>query len=131
MRTTGKNAAEELTRLGKQWDNAIQHNDVLKMEKFMAADCVILGTEGGITSKPDFLDYIRSGDLVHNKMDFEDIRVEVYENTGIVTSRGTSSGTYKGEQFSYYEWSTNVYVKSDGRWMCVHTMLTPAQRQPS
>src|SRR6187402_1182513 len=119
MRTIGKNAAEELTRLGKQWDNAIQHNDVLKMGKFMAADWVILGTEGGITSKPDFLDYIRSGDLVHNKMDFEDIRVEVYENTGVVTSRGTSSGTYKGEPFSYYEWSTNVYVKNYGRWMCV------------
>jgi ketosteroid isomerase-like protein len=123
--------AKELKQLGRQWDEAIVNNDALEIGRFMAADWVIVGTEGGITTKPNFLDFIKSGDLHHNKMDFEDIRVKIYENSAIVISRGTSSGTYKGEPFSYYEWSTNVYIKNDGYWLCVLTMLTPAERETS
>ncbi len=128
MRATDKEIAEELKQSGRRWDKAIVHNDALEIGKFMAGDWVIVGTEGGITSKEDFLKYIVSGDLLHNKMDFEDIRVEVYDSTGIVTSKGTSSGTYKGELFSYYEWSTNVYIKNEEGWLCVLTMLTPAEK---
>ena len=117
----------ELSLLCRQWDQAIADNDVLEIGRFMSDDWVIIGTEGGITSKLHFLDFVKSGGLLHNKMDFEDIRVVEYGNTGIVTSRGTSSGTYKGEAFSYYEWSTNVFIKSDGQWLCVLTMLTPAE----
>jgi ketosteroid isomerase-like protein len=127
MRTTNEQVVKELKQSGRQWDKAIAENDVLQIEKFMADEWVIVGTAGGITPKTNFLDYIRSGDLVHTRMDFEDIRVEVYENTGIVTSKGTSSGTYKGEPFSYYEWSTSVYTLQDGHWRCVLTMLTPAE----
>jgi ketosteroid isomerase-like protein len=82
------NTLEELMQFGKQWDQAIVDNDAEKVSKFMSSDWVIVGTEGGITSKASFLDSIRSGDLVHNKMDFEDIRVKLYGNTGVVTSRG-------------------------------------------
>jgi hypothetical protein len=128
MGTTDKEIADELKRLGRQWDKAIVDNDALEIGRFMAAEWVIVGTEGGVTSKLDFLDYVKSGDLFHNKMDFEDIRVQVYENAATVISKGTSSGTYKGEPFSYFEWSTNVYVKNNGHWFCVLTMLTPAEK---
>ena len=93
----------------------------------MSDDWVIIGTEGGITSKPRFLSFIESGDLFHSSMTFEEHKVEVYDNTGIIVSKGTSSGTYKGEAFSYYEWSTSVFVKREEQWRCVLTMLTPAQ----
>lgn len=129
MRTTDNQIAKELRQLGRQWDKAIVDNDALEIGRFMAADWVIVGTEGGITPKPSFLDYVKSGDLLHNQMDFEDIRMEIYENTAIVISKGTSSGAYKGEPFSYYEWSTNVYIKNNGYWLCVLTMLTPAERR--
>ncbi len=127
MRTTNKQTAEELKQFGQQWDKAIENNDALEIGKFMAEDWVIVGTDGGITSKSDFLNFIKSDDLLHNKMDFEERRVEVYENTGVVTSKGISSGTYKGEPFHFFEWSTNVYIRKDSHWLCVHTMLTPAK----
>jgi ketosteroid isomerase-like protein len=123
-----KQIAETLRQVGRNWDSAIADNNVPEIGKFMAEDWVIVGTEGGITSKNDFLKFIKSGDLVHSKMEFEDIRVVVYENTGIVTSKGTSNGTYKGDPFRYYEWSTNIYIKNDEGWLCVLTMLTPAEK---
>jgi ketosteroid isomerase-like protein len=123
-----KQITAELTQVGRQWDAAIVENDVVKIGGFMAEDWVIVGTEGGVTSKSNFLKFVASGDLFHDTMDFEDLRMKIYGDTGVVTSKGTSAGKYKGESFNYYEWSTNVYVKSDGQWRCVLTMLTPAER---
>lgn len=92
----------------------------------MSDDWVIVGTEGGITSKADFLETVKSGDLIHTKMEFEDLHVKIYGNAGVVISRGTSSGTYKGMPFSFFEWSTSTYIHNGSNWQCVLTMLTPA-----
>lgn len=118
----------ELKKLCKEWDEAIAQNDVPAIGRFMASDWVIIGTEGGITAKPNFLRFIEAGDLIHTAMEFKDIRIEIYDNTGIVTSKGSSIGTYKGEPFNYHEWSTNVFIYSNNQWRCVLTMLTPAER---
>jgi ketosteroid isomerase-like protein len=131
MPMTKQEIADGLTQVGKRWDEAMVANDVAEIGKFMSDGWVIVGTEGGITSKENFLAHIKSGDLIHTTMDFEDARVEVYDKTGVVTSKGTSGGTYKGEPFSYYEWSTNVYIMQKGQWLCVLTMLTPAQKEPA
>jgi ketosteroid isomerase-like protein len=128
MESANQQTSTMLKELCRQWDSAIAENDGPAIGKFMSSDWVIIGTEGGITSKPDFLKFIKSGELVHRAMNFEDIRIEVYEKTGIVTSKGTSSGTYKGVPFSYYEWSTSVFLKSNDGWLCVLTMLTPAAK---
>lgn len=129
MESENNQTIRDLKSVCRQWDEAIAANDVSAIGKFMAAAWVIIGTEGGITTKQKFLDFIRSGDLQHTAMEFLDIRVMEYGITGIVTSKGTSSGTYKGEPFSYYEWSTNVFIKSAGAWRCVLTMLTPAEKK--
>jgi hypothetical protein len=119
---------EELLQFDKNWNEAIENNQVDKIETFLSADWVIVGTEGGITSKDEFLSWIKSGDLAHSRMDSDETRVRVYENTGVITSRGTSAGTYKGQYFELYEWSTSTFIYSQGKWFCVHTMLTPANK---
>jgi ketosteroid isomerase-like protein len=120
------NTREELVNFGKQWDLAMVSNDPEAISRFLADDWVIVGTEGGIMLRSAFLEWIGSGDLIHTEMDAEEMHVQIYENTGVVTSRGTSSGFYKGEAFSDYEWSTSVFIRKDGVWRCVLTILTPA-----
>ena len=119
-------ATHELMQLGRDWDKAIESNDVNEMSRYMDDSWVIVGSDG-INSKENFLDLVRSGDLQHSKMDFEDLRVEIYDNTAVVTSKGTSAGTYKGMPFSFYEWTTSVFLKRNGNWLCVLTMITPAK----
>ncbi|HYG16907.1 MAG TPA: nuclear transport factor 2 family protein [Bacteroidia bacterium] len=120
-------AHEELSSEVRQWQRAMLTNNAEEIGSFMADDWVIVSTSGGITGKEAFLDVIRSGDLTHNRMDSDEMRVRVHENTAWVTSRGTSAGHYKGEPFSFYEWSADVFVKESGRWKCVLTMLTEAK----
>ena len=119
-------SVESLVRFSKDWDEAMVRNSPDEISKFMSDDWVIVGTEGGITSKTSFLNPVKSGDLLHTQMDAGDVRVRIYDKTGVLTSRGTSGGTYKGQPFSFYEWSTSVFIWKEGTWSCVLTMLTPA-----
>ena len=118
---------EELFQFGLAWDGAMMRNNAGEIGKFMSDEWIILGTEGGITLKSDFLSLIRSGDLSHNRMDADDTHIKIYENTGIVTSRGTSAGYFKGQSFELYEWSTSIFIRKNESWICVLTMLTPAK----
>ena len=122
------NSQEELITFSNQWDEAMVGNNAVQIGQFMSDDWVLVGTEGGITSRSSFLEWISSGDLVHTRMDSLEIRVKIYDNTGVVTSRGTSSGTYKDQPFSFHEWSTSVFRLENNKWFCVLTMLTPAKK---
>lgn len=119
---------EELVQFGLKWDAAMINNDADEIGMFMSDEWIILGTEGGITLKSDFLSLIRSGILTHNRMDSDETHVKIYENTAIVTSRGTSAGYFKGKPFEFYEWSTSIFIRNNEQWLCVHTMLTPAKK---
>jgi len=119
------NLEEELLQFEKDWNRAMENNDADETGKFMSDDWVIIGTGGGITSKDEFLEWIKSGDVSHSRMDSDFIRIKIYENAGVVTSRGTSAGKYKGQDFELYEWSASTYIRKNNKWICVHTMLTP------
>lgn len=120
-----------LVQFGQQWDRAMEGNDADEIGRFMAADWVIIGTDSGITSKEKFLNFIRSGDLLHHTMQFEEQKVDVYDNAAVVVSKGISAGTYCLEPFRLYEWATSVFLKKEGSWTCVLTMLTPANEANS
>jgi ketosteroid isomerase-like protein len=117
---------QDLLNYSLQWDKAIASNDVKQMRSFMADDWVCVATDGGMTKLDDFLNEIETGDLIHTEMSTEESRVRVYGDSGIVTGKGHSKGSYKGKSFSFYEWSTSVFVFDGTRWRCVLTMLTGA-----
>lgn len=118
---------QELRDFVKLWDDAMVTNNANEIGTFMADDWVIIGSDG-VTGKPDFLQWISSGIVTHDSMTCDEMSVRLYGDTGIVITRGTSAGTYNGEKFRLYEWSTNIFRKSDDSWLCVLTMLTPASK---
>jgi ketosteroid isomerase-like protein len=117
---------ESLIIFGRQWDEAIVSNDVEAISAFMSDDWIIVGTGSGVTTKQAFLEWISSGDVTHDRMESEEMRIKIYGDTGVVTSRGTSAGKYRGKPFKLFEWSTSVFIRKEGKWICVLTMITPA-----
>ncbi|HTE27670.1 nuclear transport factor 2 family protein [Flavitalea sp.] len=109
------------------WDRAMEKNNAEEIGSYMANDWICVATDGGITSKAAFLSEIDSGNLSHTKMSSDEHEIRLYDQTAILISKGISSGTYKGEAFTFYEWSTSVFVLKDSQWLCVVTMLTPSR----
>lgn len=118
-------AETELLAVAYQWDEAMLTNEARTIGAYMAEGWIILGTDG-ITTRADFLERIRSGELVHTRMDMDEAHVRLMGSSGIVIARGTSAGTWRGEPFHLYEWSTSVFIRREGTWQCIHTMVCAA-----
>jgi len=115
---------EELKSIESKWGQAFVKNDVAAIGRFMADDWCVVSPNGNVIDKASFLGVIKSGMLTHDEMKADDIKVRVYGDTAVVTSRSTSKGKFNGQPFSELERSSDVFVKQNGQWKCVLTQLT-------
>ncbi|MFC9128017.1 nuclear transport factor 2 family protein [Streptomyces sp. NPDC057099] len=122
----GEDTVREFAGLVKDWAAAIVANDPARIAGFMADEWVIV-SESGIDPKERFLSFVGSGELTHSAMDLRTRpRVRVYGDTAVVTGRVTNTAHYQGERYDADEWTTDVFVKRDGRWRCVLSQITSA-----
>jgi ketosteroid isomerase-like protein len=117
------NEIQTLEAVSAAWEQAMISNDAEAIGRFMAEDWVIV-SERGITKKADFLAVVASGDLTHETFKGEIISVRQYGEAAVLTGRVRNNGHYKGQPFSSDEWTTDVFVKRNGTWLCVHSHIT-------
>ncbi|MGW7510435.1 nuclear transport factor 2 family protein [Streptomyces massasporeus] len=115
-----------LARLAKSWAEAIVSDDPARIAEFMADEWVIVSASG-IDPREKFLSLVASGALAHSAMDLRtDPRVRIHGDTALVTCRVTNTAHYRGERYDADEWTTDVFVRRQGRWLCVLSHITPA-----
>lgn len=105
---------------------AVVANDAPRIGKCVTNDWVIVsGT--GVSDGNELLTLIASGQLTHSAMEIVGKpRVRVLSETAaVVTARITNTAHYEGHRVDANEWTTDVYVKCDGRWLCALTHYTP------
>lgn len=120
---TGAHA--ELVAVVEAWAAAIVSNDAERIDSFMASDWEIV-SESGVSSREDFLSLVASGELTHSAMDLVgEARVRLYGDAAVVTGRVTNTAHHLGRRFDADEWTSDVFVRRDGRWLCVLSHITP------
>ena len=118
---------QELVALAQDWNAAIVSNDADRIAAFMADDWVIVSWSG-VTTRDDFLSYVRSGALGHSRMEgVGEYRVRVYGDTAVLSVRVLSTAQYGGQDIDADEWTSDVFVRRDGRWRCTLTHITPVE----
>jgi len=118
---------QELVALMQDWNAAIVSNDADRIAAFMADDWVIVSWSG-VTTRDDFLSYVRSGALGHSRMEgVGEYRVRVYGDTAVLSVRVLSTAQYGGQDIDADEWTSDVFVRRDGRWRCALTHITPVE----
>ena len=119
---------EELLKLGEDWAAAMVANDAERIGSFMADEWVIV-SERGISTKGDFLSFVRSGQLTHSMFEMVgEARIKTYGETAVLSARIVNTAHFGGQQLDADEWTTDVFVKRDGRWICVLSHITPADK---
>jgi ketosteroid isomerase-like protein len=120
---------QELIKLGSEWAAAMISNDAERIGSFMADEWVIV-SERGISAKEYFLDFVRSGALTHDRFEMVgDARIKVYGDTAVLTARVVNTAYFGGQQFDADEWTSDVFVKREGRWLCVLSHITPLLKE--
>lgn len=99
-------------------------NDAKAVARFLADGWIIIDQDGGIIDRARFLGVIESGALTHEMMESDGTRVLIYGNTAIVTAMTTTKGKFSWQASTTQERATDVFVKQNGRWLCVLSQLT-------
>lgn len=116
----------ELTAVADEWAQAIVANDAERIGGFMADEWVIV-SESGLTTKRQFLDLVASGGLTHSAMSrVGEPRIRRYGDTAVLTARVTNTAHHAGRRFDADEWTTDVFERREGRWVCVLSHITAA-----
>lgn len=104
-------------------------NDADRIGGFMD-DGWVMVSERGVSTKEHFLGFVRSGQLTHSRFEMiGDARIDVYGDTAIFTGRIVNTAHFGGHTFEADEWTTDVFIRRDDRWLCVHTHITPGITQ--
>jgi len=109
------------------WD-AIEKGDVDKYASFVHPDFSAFGeydtyiSEGKTLEVEGVRSWVERSEGIHT--DMHQPKVTVYGNTGWITYYWTDSGVTDGKRFSSRGKSTRIFVKEDGKWLCIHGHYT-------
>jgi ketosteroid isomerase-like protein len=117
-------AVQEILQAETDWGRAMVADDADAIGRFMADDWTIVGPDGRVNDRATFLELVKSGALTHDVMDFKEANVRVYGEAAVFIARGSSGGLFRGQKFHLAERVSDVWVRRDGRWRCVHTHLS-------
>lgn len=116
----------ELAQVAHDWAQAIVADDAARIAEFVTDDWVMVSS-GGVDRGDRFLALVASGALSHSAMELlGGLRVRVYGETALVTGRVTNTAHHAGQEHVADEWTTDVFVRTGGRWRCVLTQTTDA-----
>ena len=116
----------EILETSRAWSRAIVANDAAAIARFVSDDWVLVdGT--GVGPGAEFLSLVGSGDLTHSSMGIVDgtERLRIHGDTAVHTARVLNTAQYRGAEFPADEWTTDVYVRTPGGWICVLSHVTP------
>lgn len=115
-------------KIENNFNEAVVSNKVEEIKKWITEDWVLVDSQGGIILQEGFFSVLEQGLLSHSSMTKEILRVKIYGDMALVTSRGQNTGTWQGEPMEADEWVTDVYKKVNEKWLCVLTHLTPVKK---
>lgn len=118
--------AAQVAAVADEWAAAIVANDAGRIAEFTAPEWVMV-SESGIAPGERFLELVGAGELTHSSMELlGEPRVRLYGEVAVLTGRVTNTAHHAGNRYDADEWTTDVFVERDGRWLCVLTQITAA-----
>ena len=89
------------------------------VERLLADDYLGISANGTLETKADELTRRRSGSLHITQLDLSDIKVRIYGDTAVVTSKADLVGKNGDRDISGRFRYTRVYSNRDGQWRIV------------
>jgi ketosteroid isomerase-like protein len=127
---TPENQEENVRKLIGDLATALMKGDADALDRIYSDEYILITATGQVTTKPERMVMIRSGDLKFEKVDFEEVSVRVYGNTALVIARALSTGAFKGKAQSIEERVSFVAVKTGDAWRLVSAQITPIVAEP-
>ena len=110
---------------------ALVSSNIESLDGLLADDFILVDVmTGSEVTKAGFLDIIRGGALVFERIERIEFRVRVYGSAAVVNGRTEMSGSYAGERFRVSSRYTHVFIDMGGSWHMVAaqgTQIVPTE----
>ncbi|MFD0999804.1 nuclear transport factor 2 family protein [Ohtaekwangia kribbensis] len=103
-----------------EWPKAYREQDTVLLDRILADEFKMIGSDGEWSSKKEELAYIKKNKPAYKSFKFNIKRLDIFENnTAIVSGTGViQSKDDKGDYEFIYQ-SSNVLIKRNGIWKAI------------
>lgn len=105
---------------------ALTGGDFAQLERLLSDDLVYTHSNGRAQSKAQLLASLRSGELRYVAVDHQEVRVEIYGDTAVMTGRSQLTVRSDGKELGFPVRFTLVYARQRGEWRMVTWQSTRA-----
>ena len=112
-------AHKEIETLELDWRQAQLTNNIMMVDKLLADDYLGISANGTLETKADELSRRRNGAMHISALDLSDIKVRIYGDTAVVTSKADVVGNNGDRDISGHYRYTRVYSNRGGEWRIV------------
>ena len=117
-------AEKQVAMLSKQLREADLKGDTEAMDALLSDDWVVIEPDGNLVSKAQNARNFKDGSVAFEAMDPSEVKVRVYGDAAVVTSRVHVKLKVKGEKVDTHVRVSEFYAKPGGKWQCVSTQVT-------
>jgi ketosteroid isomerase-like protein len=117
--TPAEDVEATITQLEKDWVAAIQKKDTATLDRLLAPDFVGTSPTAHTYMKENAIEDIKDARYVVERMDLDEISVNVYGTTAVSFTSQEEKSKYEGKDTSGHYHFTDVWVKGEGGWKVV------------
>ncbi len=115
----------KLVTLEHMWNEAQVNRDSRALQALIADRFINTEYDGDVSDREQFLADIRDPQFKPAFVNIQDLKVNFYRDTAIVTGVYHTKGEYNGKPYDHVGRFTDTWVHDSGKWLCVasHTSL--------
>lgn len=115
----------KLLVLERLWNEAQVNRDSAALNALVASRFINTEWDGEVSDKQKFLADIKDPQFKPTLANIQDVKMNFYGDTAVVTGTYHTQGTYQGKPYDHVGRFTDTWVFELGQWQCVasHTSL--------
>jgi len=117
--------AAKLVALERMWNQAQVIRDSAAVASMIGDKFINTEWDGEVSDRGKFLADFADPKFQPSLMNIQDVKVDMYATTAIVSGVYHTKGTYGAKPYEHFGRFTDTWVFQDGKWLCVasHTSL--------
>jgi len=108
-----------LIALERMWNQAQVNRDASAIGGMIGNRFVNTEYDGAVSDRAKFLNDFADPQFRPSLMNIDNVEVEFYGDTAIVTGDYHTKGTYGPKHYEHFGRFTDTWVLANGKWMCV------------
>jgi len=120
---------QEIQEMEQKWARAVEQNNPDEIGGFLHADFTFVNPRGQLLRRAEYLADFRHKRTVFTKVKLSEVRIQIYGDAAIVTSRPTITGfavtpsgntTFDAQPARF----TDTLIRRDGKWQSVARQMS-------